>query len=124
MCRAHDAVGQGVRLVRLQHFGEIGMQPVIPHARQHLAQYSHHPALPAIEKGDALADVRDCHCLAVEGADFHGRSFTKGFEMTDEHRAPARFVPLNGPHQLGDRAGAGCARAPERDPCSGTLRLW
>jgi hypothetical protein len=32
------------------------------------------PALPTIEKGDALAEIRDRHRLAVESADFHRRS--------------------------------------------------
>jgi hypothetical protein len=42
-------------LVRLQHFGKIGVQPVIPHAGEDFTQFSHHPALPTIEKGDAPA---------------------------------------------------------------------
>jgi hypothetical protein len=37
----HDSVGRGdVRLVRLQHFGKIGVQPVIPHAGEDFTQFS------------------------------------------------------------------------------------
>src|SRR5690349_6997249 len=58
-----------VDLVRSQHPGEIRMQPVVAHRRQHVAQFPDHPALAAVEKGETLRGVRDGHCLVIERAE-------------------------------------------------------
>jgi hypothetical protein len=41
--------------------------------------------------------------------------------MAGQHGAPARFIPLDGPHQLGDRIVVGRPRRLERNPGSGAL---
>lgn len=44
-------------------------------------------------------------------------------DVTAQHGAPARFISLNGPQQLGDRTDAGTAQALERHASTGTLGL-
>ena len=61
-----------VRLVRPQHFAQIGMQAVIAHPRQQLAQFAYDPALTAIQEGDPLTKIADGHGLLVEGAQLRG----------------------------------------------------
>jgi hypothetical protein len=46
-----------VRLVRPQLFVQIGMQAVIAHPRQQLAQFAYDPALTAIQEGDPLTKL-------------------------------------------------------------------
>jgi hypothetical protein len=58
-----------VRLVRLQHLSEIGVPPVIAHARQRLAHCAH-PALTTVKENYTLAEIVNGHRLIVEASNF------------------------------------------------------
>src|SRR4051794_26781661 len=112
-----------VDLVRSQHPGEIRMQPVVAHTRQHVAQFPDHPALAAVEKGEALRGVRDGYCLVIERAELGGGYFAARLDVSGQHGAPVRFVPLNSPQQVGARSETGRTRAFKRDPGAGAFGL-
>ena len=57
-----------VRLVRPQHFAKIGMQAVVAHAWQQVAQFAYDPSLTAIPEADPLTEIADGHRFLVEGA--------------------------------------------------------
>jgi hypothetical protein len=79
--------------------------------------------LAEIQEGDSLAKIRDGHCLGVESADVRRRRGAERFDVAGQHRAPARFIPLNGPHQLGYRTALRRAGSLERNSGSSTLGL-
>jgi hypothetical protein len=105
--------------MRNQHVREIRVKAAIVDSRQNLTQLAHHPALTAIEEGDALLKIGYGPSL------FHKtrRSLSPGFQVASQHGGPARFVALDGPHQFRNRPASCRACTLERHPRSGAGRL-
>ena len=102
---------------------KVGVKLVVAHARQHRLDVLHHPALAAIEEGDTLSHVGDRHAFAVKRAHVRRRLGAELFHMAQQHAAPFRFVALHRGEKIADRAGAGLARAFQRDARPGALRF-